>query len=867
MDIDAYKIAIAAFLHDIGKFAERGEMGIGDFGLHNADLYQPFYNNRHTHKHALYTAAFIDRIEKILPKEFNRGDWGLDDPLINLAAGHHKPETPLQWIVAIADRVSSGFDRSEFDEYNKEIGVSDYRKTRLLTIFEGITTKAQGIRDSLDAYKYRYSLKELSPVSLSPIESKEGSMEKEEATRQYKALFENFVDALEKLKHRRNIPLWIEHFDSLFMIYASHIPAATVGKVVPDVSLYDHSKTTAAIASALYKYHLQGNTLKQENICNYDEKKFLLVTGDFFGIQNYIFSEGGSTKAKAAKLLRGRSFSISLMAELAADMLCRELGLTPMSVVLNAAGKFTLIAQNTEDAKTKINDVENKITDWLVKHYFGEAAFGLTSVEASCNDFSVKESKFSALLDAIGHSLEWKKNHKIDLERYGGVTAGYLDSFNNKLGSRLCPYCGKRPSHQDVENASEGSGSSCKICSDHIYLGTKLVKEKRIGIFLKDAEIFGAKLSEPIFGEYQVSLDISGNLGELAETGHLVKYWDISRSAEGKIEKEITAKFVNCYIPIYSENDLSDEALSRLEHGRKSESTKEELFDTMEVGMPKTFLEIAKSSLNKSENNSENLGIEALGVLKADLDNLGKVFACGLRRLSISRMATLSRQLNHFFTICLPYRLQSEKEYRDIYTVFAGGDDLFLIGPWNRIIAFSVLLKEEFDRYVCGNKELTFSAGISLNKPGEPVSTIRDRAEESLQKSKNTDAKDSVTLFGETVRWSEFQELEEIRKVLEQWVQKDMLNSAMLFRFNEFSGLAKREKELLEQPKTISAEDWECLSWRSKFKYSLVRNIGKQCKGEEKNKVLLDVEKTAHWLEKYRGALKIPIWQIIYNNR
>src|SRR3990170_1834328 len=144
-----YKIAIAAFLHDIGKFAERASVAekqsddleagfflFWEVFIYNNDLYQPHYNNIYTHKHAVYTAGFIDHIEKFLPREFNKGEWGLDDSFMNLAAGHHKPETPLQWIIAMADRVSSGFDRGEFEDYNhnKTIAFKDYKKTRLLTI-------------------------------------------------------------------------------------------------------------------------------------------------------------------------------------------------------------------------------------------------------------------------------------------------------------------------------------------------------------------------------------------------------------------------------------------------------------------------------------------------------------------------------------------------------------------------------------------------------------------------------------------------------------------------------------------------------------------------------------------------------------
>lgn len=68
-DVNVYKIAIAAFMHDIGKFAERGGLAVSDTYINNnADLYQPYYDGRHSHKHAVYTAAFIEQFEKCLPR-------------------------------------------------------------------------------------------------------------------------------------------------------------------------------------------------------------------------------------------------------------------------------------------------------------------------------------------------------------------------------------------------------------------------------------------------------------------------------------------------------------------------------------------------------------------------------------------------------------------------------------------------------------------------------------------------------------------------------------------------------------------------------------------------------------------------------
>jgi len=875
MDETVYKIAIAGYLHDIGKFAERAGFHVSlEFLNNNADLYQPYIKeqNRHTHKHAVYTAAFIDHIEKLLPKQFNKGEWGLGDSFMNLASGHHKPQTPMQWVIAIADRVSSGFERNEFENYNHEIGIKDFKKTRLFAIFEGLSPDEAMKEDNPERLFFRYPLRELSPENIFPVKRDDYQLlDSNEQTKEYSDLFFNFVDSLEKLSHKNNIPLWFEHFDSLFMIFASYIPSATVGRIIPDSSLYDHSKMTAALASAIYLYHSVTEALDTEKIKDYKDKKFLIVNGNFYGIQSFIFSEGGSTGKAAAKLLRGRSFAVSLLSELAADMLCRELGLTPASVILNAAGKFTIIAPNLQEAKDKILAVEEKINDWLIEMYHGETSFGFSSIEVSCEDFTI--NRFDELWENLSRISERRKYRKIDLVKHGGSVEDYLDRFNNDMNKKLCPFCGKRPSSPNAENDQllGDEKSACNICRDHIYIGTNLVKAGRLAVTTKDADIRGNKLKEPIFGTYQVSLDVSGKLSEFSREGTLLKYWDISGSINGKIAKEVTAKFINGYVPKYTDKDETEDMLERLLHGSKSEKKKNELFADIRNGNPKTLHHIAKMALNKVQDSQlktkrRYTGVEALGVMKADIDNLGFLFAYGIKRNNLSRMATLSRQTNHYFSIYLPYVLSTKEGFRDIYTVFAGGDDLFLIGPWNRIIDFASDVKKSFREYVCNNSHVSISAGICINKPDEPVRTVSEKSEYAVRKSKGNQ-RDSVTIFDEPVKWREFEEMQGIKTIIESWLSKGYINNAMLFRMNHFLNMAKQEKALLGRKESIDFDEMECLKWKSMFKYNLARNIGKGLKGEEKEKAMREVEKSAHWLTTYGGAMKIPIWQIIYNQR
>jgi Predicted hydrolase of the HD superfamily (permuted catalytic motifs) len=429
---------------------------------------------------------------------------------------------------------------------------------------------------------------------------------------------------------------------------------------------------------------------------------------------------------------------VSLFSELAADMLCREIGIPSTSVVLNAAGNFTIIAPNTEEAKKAIDTVESRINNWLIRISYGENAMGISFVDASSDNFV--SGKFGDLWDNLSYKMEKKKFQKIDLDCFGGAVEGYLDSFHNDLRRPLCPFCGKRASAPEVESSQlvGKDDSSCRICRDHIFLGTNLVKKKRVAVTTVDAEIRGAenKLIEPIFDYYQIAF-VDGGLNDLARNEKLLKYWDISIHRDGVVSREVAARFINGYVPVYSDEDNHDE---RILSGKKSEEKKLELIEQINEKVPKTFEHIAAKALNPKNGKEGFCGIAALGVLKADVDNLGLLMACGLEpeRFTLSRLATLSRQLNWFFVLYLPYLLKTDDRFKDVYTVFGGGDDLFLLGPWNRITELVSVLHGTFADYVCHNQEIHFSAGMSLHKPHVPLDKLAKLTEAALKQSKIT---------------------------------------------------------------------------------------------------------------------------------
>ncbi len=858
------KIALAGLMHDIGKFAQGCLSVTREYLDNNAGLYQPFRDNHHTHVHAVYTAAFIEQMADLLPAVCNRPGWGEGDSFVNLAAGHHKPETPMQWIVAMADRISSGLDRDVF-EHGERIAFQDFKKTRLLPVLESLGPMRCGDFTSADRFQHVYPLEPLTAQSIFPHPRR--GLERCEAEAEYQRLFDGFCSALKKLYHReQDVGLWSQHFDSLLLVYTSAIPAARVGDVVHDVSLYDHCRTTASLAAALYRYHVATDTLEARAIQDGGAEKFLLVGGDFYGIQSFIFSGGGESRKFRSKLLRGRSFAVSLLTELAVRLVCDRLDLPVLSVLLNAAGKFHLLVPNLPEVVKILAECETTINDWLFERTYGESSLGLTWTPARPDDFHA--GGFHGLWERHLQNLEIRKYRKVDLDRHGGVVVGFLDRFNNdikEVGKRLCPLCGKRPSvieTVDDKVFKPDEAVSCASCRDHVYLGGRLVKGKMVAVCSAETPLRQAeRLLEPVFGRFQVTFTASP-CDDLAGEGRLLALWQPGVEADGSLACRATVKLINGHVPFYRKQDNEDGCLLE---SAKDEGRIEEMIEQINEGSVKTFGHIALRARHWDEEAERCRGVEALGVLKADVDNLGMLFGCGLpkERFTVSRLATVSRQLNSFFALYLPHLLSATEEFFDVYTVFAGGDDLFLIGPWNRMGDLARHLRQRFADFVCRNEEITFSAGVTVHKPNTPVDAMAEAAEEALEAAKRA-GRNKVTMFGQTVTWEDFGKLLDLRAEMEAWLQRGYISDVMFYRLNRLVDMAEAER-LLGERRSISVHEMACVKWPALFRYALERNLNKKL--DNRDEAMEDVGRTAAWLASHRGAMRIPLWHVLYEKR
>ena len=207
---------------------------------------------------------------------------------------------------------------------------------------------------------------------------------------------------------------------------------------------------------------------------------------------------------------------------------------------------------------------------------------------------------------------------------------------------------------------------------------------------------------------------------------------------------------------------------------------------------------------------------------------------------------------DYFFTAWLPNKIKNK--YNSIYTVFAGGDDLFLIGPYTQIVDLSKDISEHLKQYSAGNPDIHISAAIVLKKPQVPVYQMAEAAEEALKNAKENKGKSSINLFNITVKWQEYFDLINLKDKIDEFFEKGVKTGYM---YNIFSFIEMNEN--LKYGKLEFSNRKNAL-WRAYLNYLTIRNY----KNELKDDLLKDF---VLWIDKYGKKLIIPLSLSLYKRR
>ena len=431
------------------------------------------------------------------------------------------------------------------------------------------------------------------------------------------------------------------------------------------------------------------------------------------------------------------------------------------------------------------------------------------------------------------------------------IFKGFLDSFDNDKG--VCAIDGRSPASESLPKAKDNKYIS-PLALDQINTGKWLTHNDRL--LVTRSNIDHHTLSLNLFG-YHISFtgneDASGKFGKLAAEGDLRRAWDYSlpEDREAVLFNGYSHRSINAYVPKLG-------TLNDVEKGRYQNL---DLPDSPNA--PKSFELLARDDMWPFDHDLSRWGgTEGLITLKGDVDNLGQIFETGLKRPSFAKWASLSRQMNAFFTVFLPWYCQNE--YPSTYTVFAGGDDFFLIGPWRSTIRLARGMRKQFHCYVAENPSLHFSTGLLMTKPGMPVAQMGEMAEQALEQAKSHEGKNAVTLFGQTVSWDDFDQLWKTLEAIEEEDAQFDLSTGYLYRLQDLADMAENLKS--DHPRPENA------IWRSWFSYRTYRMLEQTLKGKdrqnERERRMQELAKILNDpIERYGSRFKIPLFIHLYQQR
>ncbi len=787
---EVWRAALAGLLHDVGKFSWRAEQ---------------------TGNHSEAGARWVEEHQDLFPREM----W---EDLTDAAAEHHvrSPHKRIAKIVKLADWLAASERQTE------DLPRSEPALTPLVPILSRVA-----LINATPQEQRSFDLKPLDLDNLFP-QRRLTTLEADA----YANLREPFEEEVKKAGITANTTDMARFvsLSALLRKYMTFAPSATpwekgdeiAKRTLPDVSLYDHLKITAAIAACL-EQTLSDDELDQllgRDQSAWQKPVALLVRGDFSGIQNFIYRitrpEGEGEYARVAKRLRGRSFYLQLLGEVVVDWLIRELGVTPANVLFSGGGRFDILAP--VNARPKVQECEEKLTRWLLDKFFGELGIVIACADVRPGDFGDMRSVY----DAADEELAECKRRKWD-----GLLMDETFLKPDWKKYHACPVCNITPvdEPQDI----------CDQCCLHGEIGGKLPHVTHLAVVYGKTwpQVKGAVIAD--FAQFDRAVLL------LAEQ-------------ENEARRVLAALGQNQQAAvIYRLNDTSD--FISPDAPRQVGQTFRFLANAAPTAKQK--LALSDGSIVQPEDvlpfeliAALSNGVRRIGILKADVDRLGLIFGLGLQPPTISRVTALSGTIDLFF--CGWLNKLCEKVFEDwqeeqsrqatsnkpvnnlygkveglFYVMYSGGDDLFIIGPWDSTLKLAQSLQNDFAKYACCNPNVTLSAGYVQVKPHYPVQRFAELVS-NAEKAAKDKGRNQITAFGETVEWTNgeagYKELLEFAVELCKWLESDKIPRTLVHDLGQMKRVRDKTTDELKP------------LYSPRLHYTLTRRV----RDEEVRKALLE---------------------------
>jgi CRISPR-associated protein Csm1 len=494
--------------------------------------------------------------------------------------------------------------------------------------------------------------------------------------------------------------------------------------------------------------------------------------------------------------------------EAALQLLLERLGPPRSSVLLSAGGKAEILAADLPNLDTRLADLRAELDAWMIEHWQGDLALVLAVGPAFAAEEFLrhgKNAKGEAVFVAEGYRQEREKlAAALDAAKLapfatwsgaaGLVGSGVIPAPFEERAEGACASCGVRPAV--VQSPLDGVWR-CQVCDAAYWLGQSLPHADGLALLERQAEAEGGVAALP-GGLRLVPGDWRGPQALVSVT--------FARENAGSAVFRPPA-----YVP-----RIEEPADPRDDHAGVEPDERGAVRDLM------SFAQIAARALEVVE--GRILGRDLLGIIKADVDRLGKIFSCGLGRdRSPARIAQLSRLLDGYFAERLPWLLA--REFPATYTVYAGGDDLLLVAPWRDALPLALRLREDFGAFAGGNPNLTLSAGIAFVHPKHPLALAAEEADAALDEAK-AKGRNRLGVFDRCLSWEAARATLELAEALNTEVRAGTLPPTFLHRMRWFA--ARRSQAEGGAPRAAD--------WNAKWQYHKARFLDR-CRGTPRDRL------------------------------
>lgn len=644
----------------------------------------------------------------------------------------------------------------------------------------------------------------------------------DEIEKSYKKLWQAFLSDYKELVSIHDGTLMPDSIFYLLQKYFWCVPSAFY-KTYPDISLFEHSKVTAAFSTSLYRYFVDmGHEVLnidspkeiRNSVKNRSEGRYLFAVIDVNGIQNFIYSVSSK---KGLLSLKGRSLFVEILSEAINRYFLwdKQINLFESNIIYSGGGKSYLLLPLS--VKNRFLALKSQLEEFLFREFKGKLMVSIGMLGVSANEMSRDgiESTWKNLMQQLSIDRQHKLRDFSETnyeEMFSPVEAGGFFSEDGEGSERaICKICRKETT---IDKAGEEENYCiCKECKSYL----KLAEDSFDSNFL----LFSTS-------EFSGYTDYVGNL-------------ETSRIYFGFTKKPLNLDMARSIV-----FNVAD--------------TNNVLNDFGKIAARGFYL-YGSRNMNNNVRDLENLiensqGIKRLGIIRMDIDNLGEILIKGLEseRKTLSRLSQISSSISIFFkgnlNVLVDEQSPTGNRFKDtIQIIYAGGDDLFAVGSWNTIPEFANLIQKEFSKYSCDNPSLTLSAGISMITSKYPLYRGALFAGKMEDKAKSyefkKESKNAIAFLGSVLSWHDFEIAICLRDILVESISQASKNGdqskrkAVLRKLQSIYNAYLKEKMFYEK-KFVSREEIISYAKWSRWMWLLAYNIGREKENREYLLVLRD---------------------------